>query len=69
MIYALLGFISSTVLFLFLYLRSVIAYNKLKTDIALLNKNVDIVYKQLNIAALPPISPEGLAKQMKEGNL
>lgn len=69
MIYALL--ISSVffILFLVLYIRSVIFNGILRNTIKELTKDVEIKQKQLEISSAVPATPDDLTKRMLDGTL
>lgn len=69
LIYALVGTSLMAIIFLWLFIRSVITNGKLKSNIAELSKNVNIKQKQLEIAANIPSTPVDLAKRMHDGSL
>ena len=69
MIWGLISATGATIIFMVLYIRSLIRNSKLQNQNKELSKDVDVKQKQLEIAANHPDTPADLAKRMRDGTL
>ncbi len=69
MIWGIVSTASAAIIFIFLFIRSTINNGKLRAENQGLQKNVDVVQKQLEIAANHKDTPPELAERMRKGTL